>query len=150
MTVRAWFTISALVLAGLAGAFAYRLFAPVSPPQIVVRTDGVRLPGVLARACWPQRAGHLRCTQSDEPPTEAPIVAGSGVFRIVVTFPAQPTQGAILIERVGGDAVLRRAWDDTVSYRLSPGTYRLRVQAGSSAGAFVRYVFGFKVTRTGS
>lgn len=152
MTVRAWFTISALVLAALAAAFMLQLFRPVRPPEILVRAGEQRLDGGLVEACWPQRNGELRCQQPDERGSTQTI-PGNGSLRIVLASPAQPQEGWIRIEDAGGRDVLETdEWKRTVRYDLGPGTYTMLVQAGRTGpkNAYVRYLFPVRVTRSGS
>lgn len=149
MTVRAWFTISALVLAALATAFVFRLFAPINAPGILVRSGDVRLHGKLDESCWPGRNRELRCEREDAgsvPATE--VVAAKGAFRIVVAYPAQPDDGEIRID--GPDPVHIDDWRNPLRYDLEPGTYTLSARANYPERAFVRYVFRFRVTRSGS
>lgn len=152
MTVRAWFTISALVLAALAAAFALQLFRPVRPPEILVRAGEQRLDGGLVTSCWPQRNGELRCDQPDEPAV-AQTVPDNGSFRVVLASPAQPKDGWVRIEDAAGRDVLEvDEWKRTVRYELDPGAYTMLVQAGQSGPnkAYVRYRFAVRVTRSGS
>ena len=150
MTVRAWFTISALVLAALAAAFAFRLFAPTPVPEIIVRVGDRRIEGALERFCWPQRNA-LRCGDGEEREPEAATIPPSGSFRFVVTSPAQPREGSItLTDARTGRRVLGRGWTRTLRYELGPGRYTLDVTAGDTGGAFVDYTFELIVTRSGS
>src|SRR5688572_17925601 len=98
VTVRAWFTISALVLVALAAAFGFRLFASNPAPEIVVRAGDVRLERKLDTACWPQRSGQVECSEAeraDDPRYKA--IPSSGTLRILVAYPVQPTDGSIWI-----------------------------------------------------
>ena len=150
MTVRTWITLSVAVLVALSVAVVVQLLRPVPPPAIVVRADDTRLTGVLDEACWPQRNGSLRCTDSegDEPPAQT--IDGNGSFRIVFAYPADPKEGSVTVEDDDGDEVLESDWKRTLRYDLEPGTYTLTTQAGTTGEAFVRYVFALRVTRSGS
>jgi hypothetical protein len=148
VTVRAWFTISALVLAALAAAFVFRLFAPINAPGMLVRSGDVRLQGRLEESCWPARDGELQCEEgrsASSPASET--VPAKGTFRIVVAYPAQPEDGEIRID--GPDPTRIRDWRNPLRYDLEPGTYTLTAQAQYPERAFVRYVFRFRVTRSG-
>jgi len=148
VTVRAWFTISALVLAALAAAFVFRLFAPITAPGILVRSGDVRLNGRLDDACWPGRHGELRCERAESTSPSAVVVPADGRFRIVVAYPVQPEVGEIRID--GPERVRIGDWRNPLPYNLEPGTYTLTAEARYPERAFVRYVFRFRVTRSGS
>lgn len=149
MTVRAWFTISALVLVALAAAFVFRLFAPNNPPGILVRSGDVRLQGRLDEACWPGRNGELNCERPESTALPSPeVVPAKGTLRIVVAYPAQPDVGEIRID--GPDPTRVGDWRNHLRYDLEPGTYMLTAEARYPERAFVRYVFRFRVTRSGS
>lgn len=148
MTVRAWFTISALVVAALAIAFGFWLFAPARVPSILARSGDVRLEGALVEACWPERGGELTCKESADTDVRAAIVPAKGRFRIVVAFPTQPEDGEIRIS--GPERVRVNDWRNPLPYDLEPGTYGLTTEARYRDGAYVRYAFRFTVTRAGS
>lgn len=153
MTVRAWFTISALVLAALAAAFIFRLFAPVPAPEIIVRAGDERLGGMLVRACWPQRTGEIECR--DEPDRSDDIrrerIPSSGDLQISIAYPAPPESGSLTITTEPSDrVVLTRDWTSTLSYDLEPGSYVLRAVARYPEEASVTYDFLFSVIRSGS
>lgn len=148
MTVRAWFTISALVLVALAIAFAFRVFGPVSTPGILARSGDVRLEGTLVESCWPGRSGKIACTRGDGARGSAPTVASQGHFRVLVEYYQQPTRGTIRID--GPERIQVDDWRSPLSYDLEPGTYSLTTEARYPQNAFIRYVFRFKVTRSGS
>lgn len=151
MTVRAWFTISALVLVALAAALFVQFTRPVAPPGIVAKAGDVRLAGVLETACWPQRSGDLRCEHHPERNAPARTVARSGRLRFVFAYPAEPKTGFIRItDTRGGNVVLRSGWKRALRYSLDPGGYTVIAQAGDRSGAYVRYVFRLTVTRSGS
>ncbi len=152
MTVRAWFTISALVLVALAAAFGFRLFASNPAPEIVVRAGDVRIEGKRVRACWPQRSGRVECSgaeSSDD--VRYPAIASSGSLRILVAYPVQPTDGSIRItDRDSGSTILQEEWTRSLHYDLDPARYVLRVSAPYPEGARVIYNFFFSVRRSGS
>ncbi len=132
----------------LAAAFVFRLFAPVTAPAILVRSGEVRLEGRLVDVCWPGRDGELRCEKAESSTTSAPEVPAKGTFRIVVAYPAQPENGEI---RINGPSRVRIGdWRNPLPYDLDPGTYTLTAEAKYPERAFVRYVFRFRVTRSGS
>ena len=146
MTVRAWFTISAVVVVALFAAVALKLFVPVSPPAIVARVGSVRLPGRLDAACWP-RAG---CKHAKGGTSGVATLARKGRIRVVVSYPVQPKDGYIRVLRTG-QVVLRRGWSGSrtkptyVSYDLPPGSYSMQAYANYSADAHVQYLFTFRV-----
>lgn len=153
MTVRVWVTISALVLAALAAAFMFRLFAPNPVPEILVRAGHARIAGSREGYCWPQRSV-LRCKQdkarTTQEPTPTPIPP-QGSLRFVLTYPAQPRDGEITIKKSRtGREVLRRRWTRTLRYELDTGIYVVDVKAEFPGGAFIDYVFAVRVTRAGS
>ncbi len=146
MTVRAWFTISALCLLALGAAAATRFFAPIEPPELMARVADQRLHGVHAGSCWPQRNGSPRCETTDGEHPEAPTIPPGGSIRIVSLYPVQPDRGSVRVVETGsGEAVLRETWTDRLSYELDPGRYRLEVEARYGENAYVRYAFGFTV-----
>ena len=142
MTVRAWFTISTLVLVALVVAIFIRLLAPVGAPPVLARVGDTRLSGARVKACWPQRGGHLRC-QGAEPSPRTASLPKSGSLRIVVAYPAQPPSGTITIVR-GGHTVLTRKWNDMVHYKLKTGTYELVADAQYPQDAYIKYRFTFR------
>jgi len=148
MTVRAWFTISAVAMAVLTAAFVYRFFfAPVSPPEVLVTAAEGRIEGTYAGSCWPQRGDELECEEAADPDAESPTaIAPTGTLRVVVVFPQQPDRGRLVITDAStGGEVLSEAWTDRLTYDLAPGTYRLEADARYPSGAFVRYVFAVSV-----
>lgn len=147
MTVRAWFTISALVLAALAAAFVFRLFAPVPAPEVVARAGEVRLDGEMRETCWPQRGGDVRCRRGDADPRGGTL-PGRGTLRMIVTFPTQPEDGYVSI--TGPEDLRVDGWRRNVAYDLPPGDYEMTAQATYPGDAFVRYAFRFSVSRSGS
>ena len=152
MTVRAWFTISAIVLVTLTAAVIYRLFAPVPTPEIVARADSVRLGGSRERACWPQRGGDLKCEGPDRAGVTLQKLPRSGRLRFVVTYPVQPEDGTIrVVSRSTGKTVLRSDWRRSLRYDLEPDTYFAVAEARYPRGAFLRYRFAFfNVTASGN
>lgn len=149
MTVRTWFTISAIALVALAVAVGIRFFAvPVAAPETTVRSGDIRLDGRTTKSCWPQRSGDLRCTSGDDQPDVTPIER-KGTLRLFVRFVGQPEKGdgTITITDSDGDRVLRKSWDDAVKYDLDPGTYTLRTHAEYPPKAYVDSVFRLRVER---
>ena len=144
MTVRAWFTISTLVLIALVAAIFVRLLAPVGAPAVLARSGETRLSGARVKGCWPQRSGKLRC-QGPDGSAKQVTIAGSGSFRIVVAYPAQPKDGTISIKR-GGRQVLTKRWNDSVKYKLRPGSYLMYADARYPSGAYVKYRFAFRIS----
>ena len=150
MTVRTWFTISALVLLALAGAFAFRLFASIPAPEMIVRVGDARLDGALVASCWPQRTG-LKCTEDDAEPKGAADVPPSGRMRFIVTYPVQPEEGRITIrDAETGEAVVRSKWTQRLSYNVPAGRYTIDARGDYPDGAYIRYVFAVTTTRSGS
>jgi hypothetical protein len=158
VTVRAWFTISAIVVAALIVAVAVRFFVPGSsgPPEIVARVGDVRLDGELLRFCWPQRDGEVRCEQHFGDDGEArTTIPPSGRMRIFVQYPVQPKRGSILIYS-GRGVDLRHKWTNDLRYSLRPGRYTLTVEVSydpaehSATRPEIAYEFPVMVTRSGS
>lgn len=145
MTVRAWLTISAVVLVVLGAAAAWRFLQPVEPPAVLARAGDVRLEGTFDGGCWPQRGDELRCHEAERAAAETARVAGDGSFSIVVAFPAQPDEGYVQIGERGGRRLQRAEWTRRLPYRLAPGLYELVAEARYGAGAYVRYRFPFRV-----
>lgn len=147
MTVRAWFTISALVLVALFASVAYRFLRPLDPPTLLASVPAARLEGDFRAACWPQRGGQLKCTSNDQPAsTLGPRIEPDGVMRLVAAFPTPPTGGKIAIVDSAGKKVLSRTgWTDKLDYELASGRYKLQAEARYTKDAFVRYSFAFSV-----
>lgn len=143
MTVRAWFTISAVVLVVLTGAVTYRLLAPVSTPAILARAGDVRLEGEHVYSCWPQRGGRPKCERSKATP-RAVVVPRSGKLRVVVAYPVQPDSWQLTIANSERTVIFTESHD--LDYELGPGSYRMDVQARYPDDAFVQYHFRFKVS----
>lgn len=152
MTVRAWFTISALVLAALAAAFTLQLLRAVPPPEVLVHVGEERLVSYDRDACWPQRNGKLRCTSEESVDPVRNTVDDNGSLRIVLASPAQPRDGEIRITDSRDEEVVDSEWKRTLRYDLDPGEYTLTARAGQSGRgkAYVRYAFLLRVTRSGS
>lgn len=147
MTVRAWFTISAIAVVALVAAFVWRFFfAAVAVPEVIARSDDVRLPGVFLASCWPDRDEELTCEEAEgvEAPQEQPAVDAAGSFRLIVAFPARPEGGRIEVSE-RGRTVIESEWTSELDYDLDPGSYELTAEARYRAGAFVRYRFAFSV-----
>jgi hypothetical protein len=149
MTVRAWFTISALVLLALSAAVIVRLLAPVAAPEILARVGDTRLDGTRIASCWPQRGNDLRCEEGGDDDRELRTIPSSGRMRLIVTYPAQPEKGWVRIDGENDD-VAKRDWDDEFRYNLEPGEYQMVAHADYPQNARVRYRFAFRVTRSGS
>jgi hypothetical protein len=147
VTVRAWFTISAVAMAALVAAVVLKAFAPLQPPAILATAGPVRLTGSSQGSCWPQRGSKLRCEPADPKPKVPPaVLPASGTIRVVTAFPVQPKDGSVRIEDSSGNAVLSDpSWTDDVRYTLEPGSYVLRAQADYPARAYVRWAFAFVV-----
>lgn len=147
MTVRAWFTISALVLVALFASVAYRFLRPLDPPTLLASVPSARLEGDFRAACWPQRGGKLECTSNDQPASMiGPKIKPDGVIRLVAAFPTPPTGGKIVISDSAGKNVLsREGWTDKLDYELVSGRYKLEAEAHYNQGAFVKYSFAFSV-----
>lgn len=128
MTVRTWFTLSALAIVALFVAVGVRLFAPVSPPDMFARVGETRIDGVLVEGCWPQRGDDLRCVEGDDEPEPTQIPA-DGDMRVVVVYPAQPEDGTIEIVQ-DGDTVIEQDWtEQAFAYELEPGDYGMTAAA---------------------
>lgn len=156
MTVRAWFTISAVALVALGIAFALRVFSPLGAPELLVTVEGtadsVRLPGVHEESCWVQRDDELRCVDPDpQLPGDPPSVPRTGRMRIVAAFPVQPDEGTVrVVERSSGRVAFESELDDRIDYELAPGRYVLRVEARYPDDAFVRYAYPLRVEGAGT
>lgn len=149
MTVRAWFTISALVLVALAAAFAFRLFASIPPPEVIVRVGDERVQGALLAYCWPQRSG-VECDEREPQQRGAETIPASGRLRFVV-YPVPPEKGRVTIRDADtGEAVLTRSWTERFSYDLEPGRYTIDARGEYPPDAYVRYIFTVITTRSGS
>jgi hypothetical protein len=144
MTVRTWMTLSALILVALTVAIFVRLLAPVDAPPVLVRVGDVRLEGDRVEACWPQRGGKLRCQEADTDRSDATTVPSEGEFRIVVAYPAQPTDGNVEILPVDGGKKQHFDYDDEIAYDLKRGEYVLQVSAMYPEQARVVYRFAFR------
>lgn len=152
MTVRAWFTISALVVVALAAAFAFRIFAADTViPEIRVRAGDIALEGGLATACWPEEGGKRVCETGKKAPRESGPIPPSGTLRVAAAYPIQPTRGSLRIRIAGsGEDVLKTAWKRRVPYKLRAGRYVLTAVANYPEKAFIRYTFRFSVSRSGN
>lgn len=145
MTVRAWFTISGVVIVALAIAFVVRFTSPVKAPQILASAGPVRLDGAYRGSCWPQPRGANRCERDPRPRlASGPRLPRTGTIRVVSDFPVQPASGTLVVRREGQTA-LEQAWDDKLPYTLDPGRYVLRADARYPRGGYVRYDFAFVV-----
>lgn len=147
MTVRTWFTLSALILVALCVAIVAKLLAPASPPAILARVDETRLEGALVEGCWPQRGDDLRCEEGGDADPERRTIPPEGEFRVVVAFPTDPEDGSVRVVDEDGEPVIDEDWDERVPYELDPGDYELEVRADYPAEARVAYTFPFTVTR---
>jgi hypothetical protein len=150
MSVRAWFTISALALVGLVAAFVFRFFTPVPAPEIVARVGGIRLSGQRVSDCWPQRNGSLRCETRTTKWTKLTRLRTTGTIHLVVAYPVQPSGGAVKVVKRDGSVVKSVAWTESFGYDLAPGDYAVRASADYAKGARVDYFFPLSVTTSGS
>jgi len=147
MTVKAWMTISVVVLALLGGTAAYRFLAPLQPPELLATAGDVRLEGSRRAYCWPERrAERPRCRRSGG--NDAAVAMPRwGRIRVVAAYPVSPKGGFLELRRQGGEVVQRvDGLDEPISYDLAPGRYELTAEARYSASAYVRYSFAMKVT----
>ncbi|HVL81689.1 MAG TPA: hypothetical protein VM840_08865 [Actinomycetota bacterium] len=147
MTVRAWFTISAVLLVALAGSSLFWFLRPAEPPALSASVPEARLEGSLVRSCWPQRGGELRCESREAPsPAGAPVIARSGDIRVVALLPVQPERGTtrIVEARTRRTVAATRSWQERVPYELEAGTWVLEAEARFPDGAYVRYAFPFR------
>jgi hypothetical protein len=144
MTVRTWFTISALCVIALFGAVALKLTAPVNAPTMLARVGEIRLQGMRVASCWPN--GEKTKCEGRGSSASAVTVPRRGTLRIVVAYPLQPTsrQGYIAI-RSGRNVVLRRDWHENTRYDLAPGTYEAVAYARYRSNAHIEYSFPFRV-----
>lgn len=149
MTVRAWITISTIVLVALAAAVGFQFLRPIEPPPIVVISGEQRIEGAFDAGCWPQRDGVLRCTEGSDEPSPGTI-RSKGSLRVALLAPVQPKDGQIRITDAEGETVLKAPWQRTIRYDLGPGDYTLTALAGEKDKAYVRYAFALRVTRSGS
>jgi len=145
MTVRTWFTISALVLLALIAAIVFKLFVPVSPPKILARSGSARIPGVLKVACWPQRSGDPRCTKGPDQTPEPTALRGKGRVRFVVAYPAEPQHVTVTSHVPGRAEAITRRDRSYIAYSKS-GLYTVLVNAQYPGNAYVTYYFRFSVT----
>jgi hypothetical protein len=150
VTVRAWFTISALVLAALAAAFAFRLFSSIPAPEIIVRVGEDRLDGALVAYCWPQRTG-TECVRQDADPARAEQIPASGSMRFIVTYPVQPDEGRLTFrDAETGESIVTSDWTGRLPYELPPGRYTIDARADYPDDSYVRYVFAVTTIPSGS
>jgi hypothetical protein len=150
MSVRAWFSISALVLVVLTIAFALRFFAPVPAPETVARVGSIRLGGQRVADCWPQRNGKLRCEKRDVEWRHPSRLRGKSTIHVVVAYPVQPQNGSLVLATRDGHTIVTSKWTDSLPYDLPPGEYSLRARADYPKGAYVDYAFPLTVTSSGS
>lgn len=147
MTVRAWFTISAVALGVLAVAFALRFSSPAKAPRLFASVGATRLEAAYRGSCWPQPGGRLRCERDPgRKPADGPRITGRGTLRVVADYPVQPTGGTIMVSRAGArDPVIRSDWENRLPYELDPGAYVMRADARYPPRGYVRYDFAFVV-----
>jgi hypothetical protein len=144
MTVRTWFTISALVLIALSVAIVFRLRQPAPQPEILARVGEVRLQGVLTESCWPKSGGDVDCTHERFKEPSARLIPESGEMDFSA-YPVEPNDGTITIEDASGDVVAEEEWDDEIGYDLRSGLYDITVDATYGDEASVRYLFRVRV-----
>lgn len=140
MTVKAWLTISAIVLVALTVSVVVRLLQPAPAPEILARVGDTRLEGELIEACWPQRGGEIRCEDGDGGGPATKSVPSEGTLRVAV-YPVEPKSGTVTVRGADGDEVLSRRWTKAVRYELDPGTYDVVAAADYGSGAKVSYRF---------
>lgn len=145
MSVKAWFTISALILVALSVAVVVRLLAPAPQPEILARVGEARLAGTLVSSCWPQRGGEIRCSDAGETEVPERRIPGSGELELTA-YPVEPTEGDVTIRTLDGDVVFEGAWDDEIDYDLEAGTYEMTVEARYTDEAKVTYLFRLVVS----
>jgi hypothetical protein len=145
MTVRAWFTISAVALGVLTVAFLIWLTGPSRAPRLVASAGNVRLQGSPAGSCWPARSGKLSCSREPRRRGPATRIAPSGTIRVFADFPVQPEDGSVRILRGDGSVASESKWTDRLPYSLEPGSYDLIAEGRWRRGAFVRYDFALAV-----
>jgi hypothetical protein len=150
MSVRTWFSISALVLVVLAIAFVLRFFAPVPAPEIVARVGSIRVAGQRVADCWPQRDGKVRCETRSVEWKNPSRLRGKSTIHVVVAYPVQPQAGSLALATRDGHTIVTSKWTDSLPYDLPAGDYSLRVRADYPNGAYVDYAFPLTVTTSGS
>ncbi|HVE91771.1 MAG TPA: hypothetical protein VNE62_05680 [Actinomycetota bacterium] len=148
MTVKAWMTISAVVLLLLTGTAAYRFLAPLRPPDLLATAGDTRLKESARAFCWPERSGgRSNCDREHRETVRAPALPRSGRIRVVAAYPVSPRSGYVELKHQGGDVVRRvNAWDEPLEFDLEPGRYELVAEARYSRTAFVRYSYSFRTT----
>ena len=147
MTVRTWFTISAVAALALVATFALRAFRPIPPPELLARVDDTRIEGVYDGSCWPQSEGDLRCEDRDADVSGAsgPRVPAEGMMRFIAAYPVQPAGGTLeIVDAESGATIVRDGYAESVPYELEPGRYAVMVEARYPDDAYVRYVFAFE------
>jgi hypothetical protein len=145
MTVRTWFTISALVLVALTVAIVFRLRQPAPQPEILARVGQARLEGRLVESCWPKSGGDIVCEDANEGRPPVRTVPSRGEIEFTA-YPVEPKDGTVVIEDADGDVVLTEEWDDEIAYSLDEGTYDLTVDAIYGGDANVSYAFRLRVS----
>ena len=144
MTVRTWFTLSAVVVIALFGAVALKLTAPVNAPTIVARAGELRLHGRRISACWPNGRGKEKCTGAENTAPDVATLSRRGTLRVVVAYPLQPKQGYIEV-RSGDRVVFKRPWSENTDYNVPSGNYELVAYAKYAKSSHLEYAFGFRV-----
>lgn len=140
MSVRAWLTISAVLLIVLGFSAAIRFFSPLSPPDIVVTTSDARLEGYQQASCWPQRAGDLLCEETNEAEVGPQTIDAQGDLLVVVVYPSTPAKGAVKFKNAAGEIAFETTeWARNVPYNVPPGDYTVEVEANYAQGAYVRW-----------
>lgn len=147
MTVRAWITISVVLLVALTVATVAFFLRPSRPPELLASVPDARLEGSLVASCWPQRGGGLGCTE-ERPPAEQepPVIPRAGDIRVIAAFPIQPEDGSarIVDAGTGREEASVDGWKERIAYELPPGRWRLEAEARYPEGAYVRYSFPFR------
>ncbi|MEX2394769.1 MAG: hypothetical protein WD826_09860 [Actinomycetota bacterium] len=145
MTVRTWFTISALVLIALSVAIVFRLRQPAPQPEILARVGQIRLEGELRHSCWPKSGGEITCLSDDQKTPGIRTIPKSGEMDFSA-YPVEPNDGTITFEDASGDVVLEEDWDDEIGYDLRSGLYDITVNADYGDEASVRYLFRVRIS----
>lgn len=150
MTVRTWFTISAIALIAMSLAAYFRLTTPSPPPEILARSGDARLHGYLGSACWPRRGGKIACERHGTPKLVTAHVRTEATIQLAA-FPVEPKSGRIDVTDSSGATVFsKNGWTRTLRMDLKDGRYVLRVDARYTSRTYVSWLFPFSVTRSGS
>jgi hypothetical protein len=136
-------------LVALAVAFAFRLFASIPAPEIIVRVGEDRLEGAPVAYCWPPGTD-LKCDRHDAESIKTQRIAAEGTMRFLV-YPVPPNEGRVTIrDAETGESILTSNWTERLAYELPVGRYTIYARADYPEDAYVRYVFAVTTTRSGS